>query len=393
MEFENSRIVVATHYLVYGCAQALRDYLMSKKIYDLLFIAHPLNFDSKGDSYFEVISSSTVQKKEILFKRTSFGLLDYVKEIFWSFWAILKQKKKYHLFIAADNLNAFVGILLKKLGRVQTVAYWTLDYRPNRFENVVMNTIFHWMDRFCVFFADETWNVSPRMSEARELFKGMDRKKFNRQKLVPAGIWFDQIKRLPFDRINKKKLLFIGDLSRRSGVDHVLEAIPLILKSIDDFQFLVVGGGGQEEEFKKRVKELEISNHVRFTGWVRDRGKLEDLIRDSALGIALYDKYDERGNLAFGNFSDPGKLKDYMSSGMPVILSDVPYNARDIEKKECGKVINKSHFDRPDKTEIASAIIEILQDDDKLRRYRENAIAYIKTYDWAQIFQKSLSAI
>ena len=27
-----------------------------------------------------------------------------------------------------------------------------------------------------------------------------------------------------------------------------------------------------------------------------------------------------------------------------------PNNARDIEEKECGKVINKSHFDRPDKT-------------------------------------------
>ena len=390
MNFKSSRVIVATHYLVYGCAQALCDYLKEQDINELLFIAHPLNSYAKGDSYFEIFSGNTLLKKEILAKRTSFGVCGYIKEIFWSLRAIVRQKKTYKLFVGADNVSALVGIILKKLGRVEKVAYWTLDYRPVRFENRVMNTVFHWLDRFCVSFADETWNVSPKMSEGREIFKGMARKKFNRQKVVPAGIWFDKIKRLPFEDIDKKKLLFIGDLGRKSGVDHVLEAIPLILRSITGFQFLVIGGGQQEEKFKNRAKELKIDSHVHFTGWIRDRKKLEILIKDSAVGIALYDKYDEKGELAFGNFSDPGKIKDYMVSGMPVILTDVPYNAREIEEKECGKVINKLHFDRPDKTEIAQAVVDILQDDKTLQKYRSNSINYIKMYDWHRIFQKNL---
>ena len=67
-------------------------------------------------------------------------------------WIKILQKKTYKLFVGADNVSALVGIILKKLGRVEKVAYWTLDYRPVRFENRVMNTVFHWLDRFCVYY-------------------------------------------------------------------------------------------------------------------------------------------------------------------------------------------------------------------------------------------------
>jgi len=42
------------------------------------------------------------------------------------------------------------------------------------------------------------------------------------------------------------------------------------------------------------------------------------------LGVALYDKYDEFGNLSYTYFADPMKIKVYLAAGVPVMTTDVP---------------------------------------------------------------------
>lgn len=385
MGLEDGKIVIATHYLVYGIPQALREYLIDHRIRELLYIAHPLNAAAQGGSYFEKISKGTICEKKSINERKSHGIIDYFREIVWNIQTVARRKERYDLFIGIDNLNACAGIILRKLNLVKKVAYWTLDYAPVRFENPLLNFIYHALDKFCVAHADETWNVSPRMAEGRETIRGMARTKYPRQKVVPAGIWFDRVKRLPFENIQKHQLVFVGDLLKKQGVQHVLDALPIILREIGDFHFLIIGGGEYEETLRSKARDLGIESHVTFTGWVRDRKDLDNLIASGALGIAMYEKYDEKGNLTFTNFADPGKFKDYLSAGLPVLLTDVPYNAKEIEEKKCGKII------KPDKAEIARAVIEILKDEESLKKYRENALEYIKQYDWKLIFDKGLS--
>jgi glycosyltransferase involved in cell wall biosynthesis len=76
-----------------------------------------------------------------------------------------------------------------------------------------------------------------------------------------------------------------------------------------------------------------------------------------------------------------------MGCGLPVIMTDVFYNAKEIEDAGGGKIVNYDSF------EIANAVIEMMKSQEKLREYKKNAIRYIKNFDWDIIFNSSLQKV
>lgn len=363
MDISNKKIVIATHYLVYGAPQALREYLINKNIKELLFIGHPLKTD-ESKSYQEINQNGVPTYNAASTLRTRISIFNYAIEFLLTLYWVLSKKTQYDLYIGVDPLNACAGVLLKKMRRIKKLVYYTIDYVPERFSNKYLNDFYHWLDKLCLSNADETWNVSPRIAEGREKVRGLKKSVYKKQKVVPIGIWFDRIKRLPFEKIKKHQLLFIGHLLEKQGVQIVLEAIPTIIKSIRDFHFLIVGGGEYESKLKIKIKKLKIDNYVTMTGWVKDREKLDAVMSDSALAIAMYDKKLD----TFTYYADPTKLKDYLSAGLPILLTDLPYNAHEIEKNKCGLIIDYNA------KVVASSVISLLRKSKTLQDYRKNEI-------------------
>ena len=58
---------------------------------------------------------------------------------------------------------------MKTLGWVDKVVFYTIDFTPRRFKNKILNNFYLLIDKWCVKFADEVWNLSERMFEARSL--------------------------------------------------------------------------------------------------------------------------------------------------------------------------------------------------------------------------------
>jgi len=317
-------------------------------------------------------------------KNASFSMsqpiLQYIHHMYLTFIWSMSLKNNADVFVGVDPLNAFVGVFLKKFGKTKKLIYYTIDYVPQRFDNHILNWVYHFLDTFCVKHADETWNVSPRIADARRKMKGIDGADFKKQKVVPIGIWYDRVKRLPFNKIKKHQLFFIGHLMESAGVQLVFEAIPEIINRIPDFHFLVVGGGEYEKHLRQLAKKLKIHNSVTFTGWMKDRKKLDTIMSDSAAAVALYDPKTTKTTW----FSDPTKLKDYLSAGLPIILTDVPHNAQDIEKHGCGIVINYT------KDEVVRVVVSLMNDEKKLAKYRTSALQYVQKYDWNTIFDTHL---
>lgn len=104
---------------------------------------------------------------------------------------------------------------------------------------------------------------------------------------------------------------------------------------------------------------------------------------DSALAIAMYDKKKD----TFTYYADPTKLKDYLSAGLPILLTDIPHNALEIEKNKCGLII------KYDKVSISRAVVSLMKDEDKLKEFRLNALKYIRQFEWVKVFEKALSTI
>jgi glycosyltransferase involved in cell wall biosynthesis len=385
IDFKAKKIVIATHIYTTGPAQDLREYLLAKNINKLLFIGHPLFWDEKlAGSGYEVYEKGELQEEKYKKIKKNFALLVYSIDIWLNIFWTWKKMPKSDLFVGCDNLNAFSGIVLRFFGKTKKVIYYVIDYNPKRFDIKILNYLYHKLDQFCVKYADETWNLSPRMSEARKEYFNFSAGK---QKTVPIGIWFSRFPRLDFSQIEKHTLVFMGHILEKQGVQYVVDAIPAIAEKIADFKFLVIGDGEYLEKLKKQSKQLGTDKFINFTGYVEKHSDVEKMLAKCACAVAMYEKYDETGSLSFTYFADPGKIKAYLAGGLPILLSDVSHNAQEIEEKRCGYVISQ------DKAEIAQKIIRLMQDEKTLKEYRENSIVYAKQFDWENIFENNLSRL
>ncbi len=344
-----NRIVIVVHSFSPGTAQAFRDYCKRNK-FDVLFIEHSLF--GNAFSWF-------------------FGVLDTV-------WQILKQGKKYDLYVGSNRLNAVAGILIKKIGIVKKTVYFSPDWSENRFHNRFLNFIFQKLDYFCVKYSNIVWNSShimrldPMMQKRKEL--GYPKEWMKKQIQVPDGTDYYPIP--PFNRINRYEIGFVGHLKKEMGVQLAIESLPWILKKLPKVKLLVIGSGPYENELKKKAQGLP----VEFTGFMGNIHEVYKKLSRCAIAIALYE--ESKQNIS--QFSDPGKTKNYFSVGLPIIITKVPKIAGEIDTKKCGIAI---HYD---KKEFTDAVLKLLKKDDVLKTYRKNVLRLRKKYSWDTIFDRAL---
>lgn len=381
----NKKIIIAVHEgMPVGSAYDLRRFLLESKIKKLLFIANPLIFEDdfyKLTSRYEVYEYGRLINNGASFHWRLPDIFLYIKDVIYILIWSIKFDDKYDLFIGVDPLNALAGIILRIFGRTNKVIYYTIDYFTPRFENKVLNSIYHNIDKFCVRFCDETWNLSSAMEKKRETYNSMPKNLYNKQYTVPVGVWFNHAKRKPFNKINKKKIIFTGHLNPALGVDLILHAMPKIIKKIPDIKVEIIGGGEEYENLRRLARDLQLEKSVLFHGWINSREKLEHLLSDAAVGLAPFNTNiigDRVRN------SDPAKLKDYALLGIPFIVTDAIANPKEVREMKYGLVI------KYDKDQLANAVIKLLQNEKLLKEYRKNALQFANKYDNEKLFLTNL---
>lgn len=380
MNFEEKKIIIATHQMVYGAPQALKDYLIQKNVKELAYIGLP--FIDQRTTFFEIYKKKKKYFDKLFSRKFSFGFFDYILDFFTVFYLVFKQNKKYDFFFGVNGLNCLAGLFLKKMKKVNYVVFYAIDFVPIRFDNKILNYIFHRIEKICVRKSDLVWNVSPRIAEGREHFLQIPNDPTH-QIVVPIGIWNKNIKKRDFKDIKKHQLLFVGHLLEKQGVQLVLDAIQDIARRIPDFKFVIVGGGEYENELKEKIKKLQVEKYVYFVGWIRKREELDLMMSQSACAVATY-KPEKEKLYNFTYYADPTKLKDYLGAGLPIILTDVSYNALEIQKKKCGIIVDY------ETKSVEEAIVKLMGDSRKLQEYRKNAIDMANRYEWSNIFDQAL---
>jgi phosphatidylinositol alpha-1,6-mannosyltransferase len=68
---------------------------------------------------------------------------------------------------------------------------------------------------------------------------------------------------------NKRVIVSVGRLVHRKGQDHLIQALPEILKSVPDVHLLMVGQGPYLAHLKKLVENLNLIDHVSFIGRIQ----------------------------------------------------------------------------------------------------------------------------
>ena len=126
-KLKNSKIIIVTHVFATGPAQELEEYLKNR-VKELLFIGHPFSYASDIRSFYKRYEKGTLTKEKKALSWKLPGLLMWFKDIVYTIFWTLCSKGKFDLYVGADNLNAFTGLFLRKIGKVKKVIFYTIDY-------------------------------------------------------------------------------------------------------------------------------------------------------------------------------------------------------------------------------------------------------------------------
>ena len=363
-------VMFASHYATSGPADALEEYA-AERAKRLVAIYHAFPYALVVESrvrrwrWGRLASSGTSR-----WSARIPGPLTWTKELAQTVWWGLRTPGRIDLFVGIDSLNALAGIVLRFLGKVDRVAFWTIDYVPNRFRNPVLNRIYHALDRLCVARCDETWNVSPRMATARADV-GIE----GRQRVVPIGAHAHPLG----SPAEPHRIVYMGSLLEKQGVQVALRALPSVRSEVPDAELLVIGDGPYRTALDRLVSELRLEDAVRFTGYVSDHGTVEALIADSGVALATYDPADA----GFTYFADPGKIRNYLAMGVPVVATDVPHSARWLARAGAGVVVEYTA------EAIAAGIVQLL--DDAIARVAAAALG--AEGEWSSIFGEAFAGL
>ncbi|CAN2163457.1 RfaG Glycosyltransferase [Candidatus Nanopelagicaceae bacterium] len=157
---------------------------------------------------------------------------------------------------------------------------------------------------------------------------------------------------------DKKVIVSVGRLVHRKGQDHLIEAMPEILKSVPDAHLLMVGKGPYLEHLAKLVAINKLENHVSFIG----RIQYEDLPKFICAGDVF--AMPSRSRLAGLEVEGLGIVYlEASSCGLPVIAGSSGGAPDAVIDGVTGFVV-----DGTDNEQIAKAAIELLNDPEKAQQ-------------------------
>lgn len=119
-------------------------------------------------------------------------------------------------------------------------------------------------------------------------------------------------------------VLFVGRLVQEKGAQILVEAAPLVLAQYPKVKFIITGTGSMEQEIKKRVLELGVTERFVFTGFISDEER-DQLYKVADLCVfpSLYEPF---GIVAL----------EAMAAGTPVVVSEVGGLAEVVRHSETG---------------------------------------------------------
>ncbi len=365
---------IVSHIYTTGPALRLENYLVDKSN-QVIFIGHPFSFRADTRSFWRHYENGQLKGSGFHWNWSGPEIIFYLRDVWLTIWWLLLMPK-CDLLICFDNLNTFSGWLLKKLGKVDKLVFYTIDYVPQRFPNNWLNNFYHWLDRFALEHADITWNVSNLIAEEREK-RGVDHRYLSKQIEVPIGI---ENYPLVTNKYNPNQIVFLGHLRPKQGVEMLLQAMTLVKTKHPSAELVIVGGGPLESSLRKQAINLGLKKTVTFTGFVDDFAKVEKILVQSAIGVAPYTDDDQN----FTRFADPAKPKDYMASGLAVVITNVPRIAQKISQKKCGLLVEDNA------QALAEGIIKLLKDKKFLAECRKNALQYAQQFSTESIYSQAL---
>lgn len=162
----------------------------------------------------------------------------------------------------------------------------------------------------------------------------------------------------------KKSVIYVGGMTQIRGIYELVEAFD----QLDEFELWLLGPI-KDKEFERRLHSSEGWRNVRYFGTV-EANEIFAYIQKADAGIVTF--WPEPNHVQ----TLPNKPFEYMACGLPLIMSDFEYWR---EFFADGSV----YVDPKDPDQIAAAIRELLNDDERLAEMgKANKMKTQTEYNW-----------
>jgi glycosyltransferase involved in cell wall biosynthesis len=162
-------------------------------------------------------------------------------------------------------------------------------------------------------------------------------------------------------------------LDPNCDIASLIKAIPPILSEIPEARFIIIGRGSEEEKLKELASTLNVSEIVRFIGWVPH----DELPRY----LTLADVYI---STALSDAGIAASTAEAMSCGLPVIITDFGDNSKWVQDGVNGFLIP---LRAPEV--LASRIIYLLKHEDDRKKFgRANRQVIEERNNWEKEMEK-----
>ncbi len=368
--------VIAANGFADGPAQALRDYLVPRGA-EVVTIFHPLTRE-QGNRH--VISTyrdgARADESSILIPLrppASFALDPFVPLL----------PRRADVWFGFNPLACGRGLVARRMGRAGTCVLWSVDFVPDRFgPGSLLTRFYDRLDRTCCERADARVELTESARAGRNHRHGLS-EEARPAYVVPMGAWLDRVLTTPDHGYQSRRIVFLGHLVPRQGVDALLRAVRILLDGGEDIRADIVGTGPLESSLRAHAHELGLDAIVRFHGFVPDHREVERILAEGAVAVAPYRATDD----TFTRYADPGKLKAYLAAGLPIVLTDVPPNAQELARAAGADVTGE------DPAALADAVSRVLSSPAAWQERREQALAYARRFDWPVLLRDLLAKL
>jgi glycosyltransferase involved in cell wall biosynthesis len=177
-------------------------------------------------------------------------------------------------------------------------------------------------------------------------------------------------------------VLFPGSFQWHQGLDIAIRAFAHLKTKLPNAEFHLYGGANSqvEADLKELVRSLALEDSVKFLGGV-SLDRIADVIANADLGVV-----PKRAD-SFGNEAYSTKIMEFMSQGLPVVVSRTKIDAFYFEEGDV------HFFPSGDSEAMAQAMLEVASNKNLRDSLIARGLEYVKRNGWDQKKREYLDLI
>lgn len=219
--------------------------------------------------------------------------------------------------------------------------------------------------------------------KALELYKNTypDILKGKRLKVILRAVEIVPFSYTPLVKKNCLKILTVGYLLKRKGIQFLIKAMPNIIREIKNVKLEIVGDGPLKKELMKLAKNMFLEEYITFRGYI-PRSELQKIYADC--DVYVQPSLSE----AF-----PSAVREAMAIGRPVVVTRVGYAEEVIKNGKNGYLVPPGNSEA-----LSQAIIRLLTNEKlriemgmKAKRYVENKLSWDSAIkQWYEVYKEAV---